>query len=94
MSTAVPGTCYLCHQTLSGSRIRRHLLQCIKSRTGIEPSPDPLKQDRRKIARKTAHLSVRARERPHWIEVGVRCDVPSMNWTGSCEASGWNAAAT
>ena len=75
MSTAIPGTCYLCHQTLSGSRIRRHLLQCIKSRTGIEPSPDPLKQDRRKIARKTAHLSVRARERPHWIEVGVRCDV-------------------
>ena len=30
-------------------------------------------RDRRRTAQKTAHLSVRARERPHWMELGVRC---------------------
>ena len=75
MSAAIPGTCYLCHQTFSGSRIRRHLLRCIESSTGSRPAPEPIKRDRRRIARKTAYLSVRARERPQWLELGVRCDV-------------------
>ena len=35
----------------------------------------PSSRTRRRIARKTAYLSVRARERPHWLELGVRCDV-------------------
>ena len=74
VNTAIPGTCYICHQTLPGNRIRRHLLHCIESRTGLRPSQDPGQRDRRRTAQKTAYLSVRARERPHWMELGIRCD--------------------
>ena len=73
MSAAIPGTCCICRQTMPANRIRRRLLHCIESRTGLKPSPDPRLRDRRRTARKTAHLSVRARERPHWMELGVRC---------------------
>ena len=74
VSIAIPGTCYLCRQTLPGRRIRRHLLQCIESRTGLKPAQNPRRRDGRRTAQKTAHLSVRTRERPHWMELGVRCD--------------------
>ena len=74
VSTAIPGTCCICRQTMPGSRIRRHLLHSIESRTGLKPSPNPRRRDRRRTALKTAYLSVRAREQPHWMELGVRCD--------------------
>ena len=82
VNTAFPGTCYICHQTLPGNRIHRHLLHCIESRTGLKPSQDPRRRDRRRTAQKTAHLSVRARERPHWMELGVRCDATlrDLDW--------------
>ena len=74
MSAAIPGTCCICRQTMPGNRIRRRLLHCIESRTGLKPSPNPRRRDRRRTALKTAYLSVRAREQPHWMELGVRCD--------------------
>ena len=74
VSTAIPGTCYICRQTLPGDRIRRHLLDCIDSRTGLKPSQNPHRRDRRRTSQKTALLSVRGKEQPHWMELGVRCD--------------------
>ena len=74
VSTAIPGTCFICQQTVPGDRIRRHLLDCIESRTGLKPSPNPRRRDPRRTAWKTACLSIRARERPRWLELGVRCD--------------------
>ena len=72
--TMVPGTCNLCNETVSGDRIRRHLLSCIAARTGLRPSQTPRRNDRRRTALKTAYISVRSREQPHWLELGVRCD--------------------
>ena len=72
--TEVPGSCNICHETVAGSRIRRHLLRCIETSTGLSPSRDPGKRDRRRTAAKTAYISVRSREQPHWLELGVRCD--------------------
>ena len=69
------GTCSICRQDVAGNRIRRHLLRCIETRTGLQPAGNPRRRDRRRIAQKTAHISVRSRERPHWLELGVRCDV-------------------
>ena len=74
VSTAIFGTCHICHQTLPGSRIHRHLLLCIESRTGLKPSRNPRRRDQRRTSKKTAYLSVRARERPHWMVLGIRCD--------------------
>ena len=75
VNTTIPGTCCICDQTLPGDRVRRHLLQCIESRFGIKPPPAPRRRDRRRNAQRTACLSVRTREQPHWMELGVRCDV-------------------
>ena len=72
--TAIPGICSLCQETVPGSRIRRHLLSCVEAHTGLKPSQTPGKKDRRKIALKTAYISIRSREQPHWLELGVRCD--------------------
>ncbi len=36
---------------------------------------NPRRRDRRRISQKTAHISVRSRERPHWLKLGVRCEV-------------------
>ena len=93
MSAAIPGTCCICRQTMPANRIRRRLLHCIESRTGLKPSPDPRRRDRRRTARKTAHLSVRARERPTGWSWASGATPRSTSWTGSCGASGWNAAA-
>ena len=73
-NTAIPGTCRICQQTLAGDRIRQHLIHCIAARTGLEPAQNPLRRDRRRNALKTAYLSVRASEQPHWLELGVRYD--------------------
>ena len=59
---------------MPGNRIRRHLLRCIEARTSLKPALNPGRRDRRRTSRKTAYISVRARERPHWLELGVRCD--------------------
>ena len=72
--TMVLGTCNLCNETVPGNRIRRHLLRCVQARTGLKPSHDPLRKDRRRTALKTAYISVRSQEQPHWLELGVRCD--------------------
>ena len=72
--TMVPGTCNICQETVPCNRIRRHLLRCVQARTGLKPSQDPLSKDRRRTALKTAYISVRSREQPHWLELGVRCD--------------------
>ena len=73
-STAIPGTCNLCHTTVPGNRIRQHLLRCIEARTGLSASRAPRSKDRRRNALKTAYISIRSREQPHWLELGVRCD--------------------
>ena len=73
-STAIPGTCNICGETVQGNRIRRHLLRCIETQTGLKPSQDPRRKDRRRTALKTAHISIRSREHPHWLELGIRCD--------------------
>ena len=91
--TTIPGTCCICQQTLPGDRIRRHLLHCIESRTGLNPSQNPHRRDRRRTARKTAHLSVRGKEQPHWMELGVRCDTTLHELDRFLRGSGWNAAA-
>ena len=72
--TAIPRICNLCQETVPGNRIRRHLLSCFEARTGLKASQAPGKKDRRRIAMKTAHISIRSREQPHWLELGVRCD--------------------
>ena len=72
--SAIPGTCNICQETVPGNRIRSHLLRCVEDRTGLKPSQDPLRKDRRRTALKTAYISVRHREQPHWLELGVRCD--------------------
>ena len=61
-------------ETVPGNRICRHLLRCIETRTGLRPSRDPSRKDRRRNALKTAYISIRSREQPHWLELGVRCD--------------------
>ena len=73
-STAIPGTCNICGETVQGNRIRRHLLRCIETQTGLKSSQDPRRKDRRRTALKTAHISIRSREHPHWLELGIRCD--------------------
>ena len=72
--TTIPGTCNLCRGTVSGNRIRRHLLRCIEARTGLSASRNPGRRDRRRNALKTAYISIRSREQPHWLELGVRSD--------------------
>ena len=37
----IPGTCNICREKVPGNRIRRHLLLCIESRTGLRPSQTP-----------------------------------------------------
>ena len=37
----IPGTCNICQEKVTGNRIRRHLLLCIESRTGLRPSQTP-----------------------------------------------------
>ena len=71
----IPGTCCVCRKEVADSRIRRHLPRCIEAHTGLRPARNPRRRDRRRIAEKTAHISVRSRERPHWLELEVRCDV-------------------
>ena len=73
-NTTIAGVCNICLQTVSGDRIRQHLIRCILDRTGLRPAQNPRRRDGRRIARKTAHISVRAPARPHWMELGVRCD--------------------
>ena len=72
---SIPGTCCVCRQTVAVNQIRRHLPRCIEAHTGLRPSSNPRRRDRRRIFQKTAHISIRSRERPHWLELGVRCDV-------------------
>ena len=72
--SAIPGTCNICQETVPGNRIRRHLMRCIEACTGLSPSRDVRRKDRRRTSLKTAHISVRSREQPHWLELGVRCD--------------------
>ena len=69
-TTGIAGTCHICQQTVAGHQIRQHLIRCIPAQTGLQPAQNP-----RRIAQKTACISVRAKERPHWLELGVRCDV-------------------
>lgn len=69
------GTCFLCRQAVAGNRIRRHLPRCVETHTGLRADRDPRRRSWRRIGQKTAHISVRSRERPHWLELGVRCDV-------------------
>ena len=73
--TSIPGTCNLCLETVPGNWIRRHLLRRIETRTGLRPSRDPRRRDRHRTSLKTAYISVRSSEQPHWLELGVRCDV-------------------
>ena len=61
-------------ETVPGNRIRRHLMRCIEACTGLSPSRDVRRKDRRRTSLKTAHISVHSREQPHWLELGVRCD--------------------
>ena len=70
----IPGICHLCRQTVAGHRVRSHLQRCIEERAGLRPARTPRQRDGRRLSLKTAHLSVRAVERPHWLELGVRCD--------------------
>ena len=70
----IPGTCNICREKVPGNRIRRHLLLCVESRTGLKPSQDPSRRDRRRTSLKTAYISGCSREQPHWLELGVRCD--------------------
>ena len=72
--TAIPGTCNLCQETVFGNRIRRHLLRCIEGRIGLSRSRDPGRKDRRRTSLKTAYISIRSPEQPHWLELGVRCN--------------------
>lgn len=65
---SILGTCCICRQAVAGNRIRRHLPRCIEARTGLRPDRNPRKRGRRRIAQKTAHISVRSKERPHWLE--------------------------
>ena len=68
VSTAVPGICNLCQGTVSCNRILRRLLRCTETNTGLSPSRDPGRRDRRRNALKAAYISVRSREQPHWLE--------------------------
>ena len=52
------GTCNICHETVPGNRICRHLLRCVGARTGLKQSQDPFRKDRRRTALKTAYISV------------------------------------
>ena len=70
----LPGSCHLCQRRVSGRRVRQHLLGCIQARTGSKPASNPRTRSRGPIAQRTAHISVRAPGRPHWLELGVRCD--------------------
>ena len=72
---SIPGICCVCRQTVAGSRIRRHLPRCIETHTGLRPARNPRRRDQRRVSQKTAHISIRSKERPHWLELGVRCDV-------------------
>ena len=72
-NATIAGLCHICQQAVSGDRIRQHLVRCISERTGLQPAQNPQRRGRRN-ARKTAHISVRAPGRPHWMELGVRCD--------------------
>ena len=73
LRTSVPGICNICGKTLPGNQIRRHLLTCIQTRHGLGTSRTDDGRDR-SPSLYTAHISVRASERPHWIELGVRSD--------------------
>ena len=73
-ATEIPGTCNICGETVQGNRIRRHLLRCIETQTGLKPSRDPGRNDRRRNALKTAYISIRSTGGPHWLELGIRCD--------------------
>ena len=73
-TTTLPGTCNICQETVSGNRIRRHLLRCIEARTGLRPAQSLRGKNRRRTALKTAYISVRSTQQPHWLELGVRCD--------------------
>ena len=70
-NTTMAGVCHLCHDEVDGDRIRRHLIRCISDLTGLQPSQTLSRRN----PRKTAYISVRAPNRPHWMELGVRCDV-------------------
>ena len=70
-TTAIAGMCHICQQTVAGHRIRRHLSRCIPARVGLTMVQDPLSH----ISQRSAHISVRAPGKPHWLELGVRCDV-------------------
>ena len=73
-SKAISGTCNLSQATAPDNRIRRHLLRCIETRTGLSPSRDPGRKDRRRTVLKTSYISIRSRDKAHWLELGVRCD--------------------
>ena len=46
--SVIPGTCNICQETVPGNRIRRQLMRCVQARTGLMPSQDPLRKDRRR----------------------------------------------
>ena len=73
LTTSAPGICSICGKTLSGNRIRRHLLQCIRATYGLTVV-ERTRGRGRNSSPDTLHISVRAQESPHWIELGVRSD--------------------
>ena len=65
----IPGICNVCDATLFGSWVRSHIARCVEARYGIRGTRTDLKGRSR-----TVHISVGSRERPHWMELGVRAD--------------------
>lgn len=73
LGTYIPGVCNICHKTLPGNHIRNHLRRCIRTTLGLSVDP-PDGAEFSDPATITVHVSVRAQESPHWIELGVRSD--------------------
>ena len=69
----IPGTCNVCGQTLLGTEARSHIARCIEAGYGIRALRSSA-EGRRRLSRRTVHISVRSPERPHWMELGVRAD--------------------
>ena len=72
-SISIPGMCNICENTLPGNQLRRHLTRCIEGRHSIRTARDT-SESVRSPSLETVQISVRARESPHWMELGVRAD--------------------
>ena len=69
-ATLAPGTCHICLGTVRGNRVRDHLARCMEDSHDLRPVPNCV-GDSHRTSQRAVHLSVRAPERPHWIELGV-----------------------